>query len=142
MAAGIQLQEQAFARVAIPPAAMPRRATAANRGNAGSAEDAAHARPRQVDALVLGEHLGEMVLVEAAIRRGRQFDHTSRDRLRHGVARSSPTVAVDHSSRPVAAQRGCQTSDLALAEVQELGCLTRRDQATGELQEHLYSTLL
>ena len=74
-------------------------------GNAGCTEDAPHTRPRQVDALVLGEHLGQMVLVEAPMRRGRQLDHPCRDRFTHGVARSPSTIAVDQSSRALTAQR-------------------------------------
>jgi hypothetical protein len=53
-----------------------------------------------------------------------------------------PPVDVDQSGGAIAAQHGRQTPDLALAEAQELGCVARRDHATGELHKHLYAALL
>ena len=49
---------------------------------------------------------------------------------------------MDQPGGAVAAQRGPEAPDLALAEAEHLGCLTRRDHVTGELGEYLNPALL
>ena len=81
------------------------------------------ARPRERDPLLLGEHLGEVLTVEAGVGAGGQLDHPGRQGGVHGVRRSAPTVAVGQGCRASEPVCGPEAAYLADGETEELGRL-------------------
>jgi hypothetical protein len=69
----------------VTPAAVLRSTSAPRRCNAGREQDPAHGRPRQSDALVRGQHLGQVLLIGALIFLCGQLNDSSRGGSRHVV---------------------------------------------------------
>ncbi len=72
---------------------------------------------------MLGEHLGEVLTVEAGVGAGRQFDDPRCHGRVQGVPRPPPAVAVGQGRRPPLPVRGAQPAHLADGEAEELSRL-------------------
>ena len=82
-----------------------------------------HGGAGEDDAVVLGEHLGEVLPVEAGVGAGGQLHDPGRHRRIEGVGRSAPAIAVGQGRRSPLPVRGPQPAHLADGDAKELGCL-------------------
>jgi hypothetical protein len=81
-----------------------------------------HGGAREDDAVVLGEHLGEVLTVEAGVGAGGQLHDPGRQGRIESVGRSAATVAVGQGRRSPLPVRGAQSAHLADGDAKELGC--------------------
>lgn len=95
VAAAVDLQEHALAGVPVTTLTVSRRASTARCGDTGVGEDASHRGAGQENAFVLGQHLGEVVLVEADVGGRRQLDDARCHVREERVGRRTAAVAVD-----------------------------------------------
>ena len=114
MAAAIDLDEHALTGHALATAAMAWRAAATGALDPGRAEDAPDAGPGQADALPLGEQLGEVDVVGAAIGSARgERDHAPPEVPVDASWACSTTVAVGQGSGSLGKEAGTQPPDVA-----------------------------
>ncbi|MGI8608856.1 MAG: hypothetical protein ACR2MY_06460 [Candidatus Dormibacteria bacterium] len=78
MAAGVELQEHPLTGVAVAALPVLGRTPLPGNGHASPGKDAMHRGPREVQSLVLAQHLGQVLLVEPGVLVGGQFDHAPR----------------------------------------------------------------
>jgi hypothetical protein len=78
---------------------------------------------REDDAVVLDEHLGEVLTVEAGVGAGGQLDHPGRQGGVQGVRRSAPTVAMGQGRCTPEPAGGAQPAHLADGDAEKLGRL-------------------
>ncbi len=112
VAAAVDLQEHALPRVPIAPLPVAWWSASTWCWDAGVREDASHRRARQDQPLVLGKHLGEVMLVESGVRRGRQLDNARCERTGERVGRWPTPIAVDERLDAAVTVRSADTAEL------------------------------
>jgi len=123
MPAGIDLEQHARSRVALPPPPMLGRAPPAGCDHPGCLEQAVHGWARELEAVLLAQHLAEVLLVEALVAAGGQRDHAPAHLLGRGVGRQPAAVAVGKSgTAPLSVSRS-QATQLSHRQSEQLGRL-------------------
>jgi hypothetical protein len=102
--AGVDLHEHARLGIAVTPASVPRRSPLTWRRDAGGGQDAMDAGPGYRQPVLLDQKLGQVLLVETGIGRGRQLHHLARQLRVECVHRTATTIAP--SSAAADARRG------------------------------------
>jgi len=123
MPAAVDLEQHPLPGIAVPPLPMPGWPPVANTGHAGNRQDAVHGGAGEKDAVVLGEHLREVLPVEAGIGAGGQLDHPGRHGGVQRMPRPAPAVAVGQGRRSPRSVRGPEPAQLADGDAEELGRL-------------------
>jgi len=119
VAAAVDLQEHALAGVADATLTVSRWASTARCGDTGAGLDASHRGARQEHALVLGQHLGEVVLVEANVGGRRQLDDARCQVGGERVGRRTAAVPVDERFDTAVAVRSAHASQLSHGDAQQ-----------------------
>ncbi len=136
VAAAVELEEEALGRhprAAAPVAggAAPSRAREPRRP-----EELAEALPADEDRLTLGEELGEVTVVDLAVRPPSELDDPGPHPGPEAPRRRPAPVAVDEAGRTVALIGGPDAPQLALREPDQLGCLDHRQLALHDPGQH------
>ncbi len=92
---------------------MPRRPSFSWGRDSGITQDPVHAGNRELQALVLGQHLGEVVLVESHVRGFGQLAHPGRQRWVQGMDRAPSPIAMGQGGRSFDLIAAAQSPDLA-----------------------------
>jgi hypothetical protein len=116
----IHLDEQTGLRHALPPAAVARWSPFPGTTEAGGAQQALHGLAGDVDALALGQELGEVLIVHAGIGRAGQGENPRPDRLGDAPRGASTAVPVRDGGRAVLPPPGEQSAQMAQREAEEL----------------------
>jgi hypothetical protein len=127
--AAVDLEEQTLGRHPFTPAAVARWAPSARAGQPGRAQDPLEARPADLDALALGEQLGEVAVVDVGVRRPAKLDDLLPERGVEAPLRRSAAVAMDEPGRTVPLEGDPQPPQLTLREPQRRGRLGHRQLA-------------
>ena len=113
MMTAVHLDEQPRLRHALSPTAVTRRSAFPGTTEAGGAQQALHGLSGDVDALALGQELGEVLIVHAGIGRAGQGENARPDRFGDAPRGASPAVAVRDGRRTVLPPPGEQSTQVA-----------------------------
>jgi hypothetical protein len=100
VSAAVDPQQHAGARIAIAPPSMPRRPSFSWGRDPGIAQDPVHAGNRELQALVLGQYLGEVVLVEPHVLGFGQLAHPGCQRSVQGMDRAPSRLPWAKAAAP------------------------------------------
>ncbi len=122
--AGVDLQQHALAGIAIAATPVPWRATSARRRNARRLQDSMDRRTGQPHAVLFGQHLREVVLVEPGVLGLGQPHHALREHGIQRMPRRSAAIAMDQGGRPLLLIGAPQSLDLPNGQAQQRGGLS------------------
>ena len=114
--APVELEEEALGRHPRAAAAVPGRPPSARAGDARGAQDPAQALPADDDPLALGEQLGEVAVVDLAVRPLPELDDPVPRRGVDPPRRWAAPVAVDEARRAVPLEGAPQAPHLSLGQ--------------------------
>lgn len=141
MFAAVDLEEHPLAWHPLPAAPMVRRAAGPGRPDRGLSEDPPEGPLGDVEALALGEELGEVGVVDPGIGRRGELEDPVADDVRDAVGLGPLTVAVDQAGRAVDAIAPEQAADLADRQVQDPGRLLGRQSPGQDMVEDVQTVL-
>ncbi len=110
--AAIHLDEKAGLGHPFPAPTMAGWAASARAPDASGAQEPLHRAPRQAQALVLDEQLGEVVIIEAGVTGAGQGEDPGADSLREAPGRGMATVTVRESCKTVLAEAGQEPAEV------------------------------
>src|SRR5229473_944009 len=121
---------------------MSGRSATTRRGDAGSKKDPANGRPRELDVVILGQHLSQVLVIEALVLVSGQLDHSGGDGSLDGVVSRSAPVAMRQAGRPFLGVGLVKTLELSLGDSQKLSCRGVDQRPRGQMVEDDDSALL
>jgi hypothetical protein len=77
--AAVKLEEHAFLRHALAAGAMARRTPGAGAAQSRGCEEAMDGGPGDVEAFLVGEQFGEVLMIDAGVRRADEAEHAITD---------------------------------------------------------------
>ena len=140
--AAVHLDEQAGLRHARPAAAMARGAALARTANAGGAQQSLHRGSRQVQRLPLGEELGELTIVHAAVAAAGEGDEAGPDDLGGPTWGRAPAVAMGQCGETMLADLRQEATDMTDREAHEPCGVRHGETPLEELGQDMRSLLL
>ena len=140
--AAVDLQQHAFLGHPFPAHPMLGRTVSPDAGQAVAVEQTAYRLAAQVNTLPLGQHLGEVAVVEAGVFVAGQHHRGGGDFLGNRVAGLASSIAVDQRGGPIPPVGRQNSPKLALADPQNLGRLGPGQLVFHHTVEYLESGLL
>ena len=130
MMTAIELDEQAGLRHAVPAAAVARGPAGAGTADAGFAQPALDRGPRKVNVFPLGQELGEMAIIAAAIAGAGQGEHPGPKGIGRPVGGPAAAIAMGQRRQALLADGGEESADMADGKAQQPR-RARRSQESG-----------
>ena len=140
--AAVNLQQHPLPRVALPSAVAPGGPPASRTPHSLCQQYPPDGGTRQVDALPLGQHLGQMGVVEASVEALGQLPDCLHCLRRRGRHRLPPPVPVSHGSCSLLPVRCQQSPCVALAHSHQPGRNSHRHLSLQHSVQHLCPPLL
>lgn len=127
--AGIELDEEPGLRHALATAAVAGRPSGPRTGDAGGDQEAMDGRAREDDPVVLGELLGEVLMVEPSVDRPGQASNPLLQGLGESVSGDPTPIPMGQGSRALPPERRQQPLTVPVREAQKCGGLGDREAA-------------
>ena len=105
-------------------------------------QDPAHGRPREGDVVVFGQHLSQMLVVEALVAGASQLHDSLGGRAVHHVTGRPTPIAVSQAGHALFAVSPVQPLDLAHRDAKQLGRLAVHQGTRVQVVEDTDTTLL
>ncbi len=129
MMTAIELDEEAGLRHALAAAAVARAAAGPGTANPGFAQQPVDRGAREVNAFVLGQELGEMAIIAAAIASAGQGEHPCADGIGTTAEGPPAAVAMGEGRQALLADCGDKPADVADGEGQQLRRVPGREES-------------
>lgn len=141
MLAGVELEEEPFLRHALAPSAMATGTARAGAGQAGGDQPAMDRPVGRWQPMVLGQGLGEVLVIEAGIGGPGQAQDPLLESAGEAIVRWPTAIAVGQGAGAVPAKGGQQAARVTQREAQQPRRIRRSHPTLPNLAQHLHSAL-